>query len=157
MKTILFLLIFLPAGLIAQTPPSQQKTAEENGTIAPPENQSYVIYKPKQDQNDSNYVFYYVEEAPEFPGGTAALRKFLSDNIKYPMRDDIEGKCYVRFVVRANGKITDVEIMRGIPDCPECDAETVRLIQAMPLWTPGKNNGKPVNSYYNLPVAFHLN
>jgi protein TonB len=100
-----------------------------------------------------------VDEYAEFPGGMAALRKYLSENLVYPptaIEKELEGKCYIRFVITAKGKITDISIARKVPNCPECDQEAIRLVAGMPDWKPGKVNGKPVDSIYNLPIMFAL-
>lgn len=100
-----------------------------------------------------------LDEPAEFPGGPAALRTYLSENMRYPQRameTGTEGKVYVRFIVGLEGQISDVVVQRSVPDCPECDAEAIRLVEAMPHWKPGKNQGKPVKSYYNLPITFKL-
>ena len=101
-------------------------------------------------------IFTYVDEPATFKGN---LKQYLADNIKYPQTAvelGIEGKCYLLFVVSASGNISNVEVKRGVPDCPECDKEAVRVVKGMPNWTPGKNGGKAVNSTFNLPVSFKL-
>lgn len=55
-----------------------------------------------------------------------------------------------------DGSIGTVTVFRGVPNCPECDQEAVRVVKLMPKWIPGKHEGKPVRSYYNLPVTFKL-
>lgn len=101
-----------------------------------------------------------VEEPAEYPGGRAAMMKYLSENMKYPetaIQAGLEGKCYLRFIVGTDGKITDVRVSRGVPDCPECDNEAKRVVRSMPKWKPGKIGGKGVRSYFDLPVNFKLN
>ncbi|HLP55144.1 MAG TPA: energy transducer TonB [Fluviicola sp.] len=102
-------------------------------------------------------IFYVCDLGAEFPGGHAALRKFLAENIQYPKRlseMSYMAKVYVRFVVTAEGKIVAPEILRGAVDCPECDEEVLRVVKLMPDWIPAKIQGKPVNSYFTLPVKF---
>lgn len=109
---------------------------------------------------EENTVHSFVEEQAEFPGGQAALKEYIATNLVYPERakkQGIEGKSYVQFIVSSQGKISNVRIARGVPDCPECDAEAKRLIKSMPDWIPGKVGGKPVHSDYNLPISFKLN
>lgn len=104
-------------------------------------------------------VHTYVDELAEFPGGMAALKEFIKANLKYPETAaelGIEGKCYLQFTVSDKGKISDVKVMRKVPDCPDCDREAVRMVQSMPNWIPGKISGKPVESTFNLPVKFEL-
>jgi TonB family protein len=95
----------------------------------------------------------------QFPGGHTALIKFLTENIRYPARlADIcvTGKVYIQFVVSAEGKVVSPEIKRSIPDCPECDEEVLRVVKLLPDFIPAMVKGKPVNSYFNLPVKFGL-
>ncbi len=124
------------------------------GDVVPTNPNPVIDVKPVNDEPAT-----IVDEKAEFPGGMAALRKFLGDNLSYPqvaVEEEIEGKVYLRFVVDKNGEISRVSVTRGIPDCPECDKEAVRVVKKMPKWAPGKNGGKAVDSYYNLPITFKL-
>ena len=105
-------------------------------------------------------IYDFVDEPADFPGGRAALLKYLSENIRYPQvaqEMGIQGKCYIQFVVSENGFISNVKVKKGVTDCKECDDEAVRVVKSMPKWSPGKNNGKAVNSIFSLPVTFKLN
>lgn len=102
-------------------------------------------------------IFTAVEQQAQFPGGQAALMKFLNNNLKYPERaqqNDIEGRVTVRFVVNADGSIEQVSIAKGVDK--DLDAEAVRVVKKMPKWQPAKNNGVTVRSYFMLPVVFKL-
>lgn len=104
-------------------------------------------------------VHTFVEESPEFPGGMTALKAYIEANLKIPevaIQQGLEGKCYLQFIVSKSGNVSNVEVKRGVPDCPECDAEAIRMVKSMPKWKPGKNGGKPVNCLFNLPVRFKL-
>jgi periplasmic protein TonB len=104
-------------------------------------------------------IHQFVEEEADFPGGRSALLKYLGENIKYPQVAQelgIGGKCFVQFVVSAQGNISNVKVVRGVPDCDECDKEAVRVVKAMPKWKPGKIGGKAVNCTFNLPVMFKI-
>lgn len=99
------------------------------------------------------------EETPSFPGGDAAMRKYFSDSLRYPKRcidEGREGKVFVQFTVEADGSITGVTVRKGVQGAPDMDAEAVRLISAMPRWTPGKMNGKAVRVNMTVPVKFDL-
>lgn len=99
------------------------------------------------------------DEPATFPGGMSKLPPYLLDNLVYPqiaIELGLEGKCYTKFVVSKTGEISNVTVERGVPDCKECDKEAVRVIKGMPRWTPGKFNGRVVNSYFHLPIAFKL-
>jgi protein TonB len=130
---------------------------EENNSFAPPPVDNGT---PPPVETKPEEVYLDVEESAEFPGGRAAMMKYLAETIKYPevaIENNIEGKCYLRFIVGTDGKITDVKVTRPVPDCPECDAEAKRVVKGMPRWKPGKIGGKGVRSYFDLPVNFKLN
>ena len=98
-----------------------------------------------------------MEEPAQFPGGAEALKKYLKENLVLPesvLKGEASGKCYMKFVVSAEGKISNVQVVRSIVNCKECDAEAKRVVEKMPDWIPGTNNGKPVNQWYNLPITF---
>lgn len=102
-------------------------------------------------------AFDVVETPPSFPGGMGELVKFLQENIKYPaaaVTGKVEGKVIVRFVVDKEGTVRDVEVARSVS--PELDAEAVRVVKAMPKWSPGRQEGKAVNVRYVLPVTFSM-
>ena len=106
---------------------------------------------------DTDQVFQVVEVNPEFPGGMEALIKYLSENIKYPeqaKKDKTQGKVYISFVVEKDGSVADAKVLRGIGG--GCDEEALRVVNAMPNWTPGKQRNTPVRVQFNLPVAFKL-
>ena len=117
-----------------------------------------VIAQPEPPKHEEeSKVFDIVEQMPSFPGGPAALMKFLSENIKYPVvaqENGIQGRVVVAFVVERDGSITDVHIARGVD--PSLDKEAVRVVKSMPKWTPGKQNGSAVRVKFNVPVAFRL-
>ena len=99
-----------------------------------------------------------VEDQPEFPGGMQALMTFLSENIKYPRisRDNgSQGRAFVGFTVNSDGSIQDIEIMKSTGDI-YLDMEAIRLVESMPKWKPGRQNGKPVRVKFVLPVNFRL-
>ena len=101
--------------------------------------------------------FPYVE--PEFPGGIQKCYEFLRDNIQYPMearKANWEGTVYIRFVVKKDGAVDSVTVRRS-SGYEILDNEAVRIIKTLPRWIPAKLNGKPVSSYYQIPVKFQLN
>ena len=102
-------------------------------------------------------IFTVVENEPEFPGGMEALYRYLAQNIKYPQlarENGITGKVYVTFVVEKDGSIANPRILRDIGG--GCGAEAIRVVKAMPKWSPGKQRGKAVRVQFNLPVNFNL-
>lgn len=139
-------------------------------------------------QKDKDPVFEIVEEMPEYPGGDAAMMRFIGENLKYPIaaqKAEAEGRVIVRFVIRPDGSITDCYILRNTAELGNklneivvvgygkdnkeekqtitlkeaqevMDKECIRVIESMPKWKPGKQNGKEVSVYFNLPVLFRL-
>ena len=110
----------------------------------------------KTSANDK--VYEVCEQMPTFPGGDAALMKYLSENVKYPalaIKAQEQGRVVVSFTVEKNGAISDVKVARSVT--PSLDAEAVRVVKAMPKWTPGKQDGQLVRVRYNVPVSFKLN
>lgn len=110
-----------------------------------------------EDSDETSDIFTVVEEMPEFPGGYAALLKYLRDNIIFPTQAKeagITGTVYVSFIVGKDGSINSVEVLRSVPG--GCSEEAVRVIRGMPRWSPGKQLGKPVMVKYNLPIKFNL-
>lgn len=104
-------------------------------------------------------IFTVVDEPADFPGGMTALKSYLQEAIVYPesaKKAKIEGNTYLKFVVSKHGNISNVSVQRGVPDCPECDQEAMRVVKSMPKWTSAKIGGKAVHSWYNLPVKFEL-
>jgi TonB family protein len=116
----------------------------------------YSIDMTIEEPNDSE-VFIVVEDAPQFPGGDEARMKFLAENIRYPAeaRDlNIQGTVFVSFVVEKNGRVSNIEVIRGIGG--GCDDEVVRVVEKMPKWIPGKQDGEPVRVQFTMPVRFSL-
>ena len=102
-------------------------------------------------------IYNIVEEAASFPGGMANCLKFLSENVKYPedcKKEGIQGRVIAQFIIDKDGSVIDVKIVRGVH--PSLDKEAIRMIEAMPKWTPGKVKGEPVKSQFTLPIAFKI-
>ena len=146
LKILLFTVFLIHLSLVL----SAQNRAEDNTALPPV----------PMDEAAQEETFVIVEQMPEFPGGQAALMKYLSSNIKYPdecRKMGIEGKVYVKFVVDKTGSITDAKLLRGVPDGKLLENEAIRVIKTMPKWKPGSQSGKPVSVYFTLPISFKLN
>jgi len=109
----------------------------------------------------SEPIIYEIPDEPAlFPDGNSALLKYLAGTIRYP-KIAIElgipsSKQFVQFVVSERGTISNVQVKPGMRECPECDAEIIRVVKLMPKWIPAKINGKSVNSWFILPVTICL-
>ena len=102
-------------------------------------------------------AFDVVEEMPEFPGGPKALMDYLMTNVKYPKTAfdaNIQGRVIAQFVVDKEGTVRDAHVVKSVD--PALDAEALRVINNMPKWRPGRQNGKVVNVKYTIPVSFSL-
>jgi protein TonB len=98
-----------------------------------------------------------VQEMPEFPGGQIALLKYVAENIIYPpeaQNVNIQGKVILKFVVKADGSVDRVEILRGID--PVLDNEAVRVVKTLPRFKPGRQSGIAVPVWFMLPVTFKI-
>jgi periplasmic protein TonB len=104
----------------------------------------------------TDQVFTVVEQMPEFPGGEAAMLKYLT-SIPYPpiaKENDIEGSVYIRFVVDKAGKVTEVTVAKGSDRI--LNEAALEHIKKMPQWKAGKQNGKEVKVQYIVPIKFVL-
>ena len=111
-----------------------------------------------EEEEDENVIFVKVEAMPEFPGGMAELRKYLAQNVKYPViaqENGIQGRAICQFTVNQDGSIVEIEVVRTAGD-PSLDKEAVRVIKSMPKWKPGEHRGKKVRVKYTLPIVFRL-
>lgn len=128
-------------------------SADEKKELPPPAPVGPVVVE----EEEADHVFEVVEEPTEFPGGSAAMMKWLKDNIVYPdiaQENNIQGRVYVSFVIERDGSPTNVQVARGVD--PALDREAVRVVGRMPKWKPGKQRGKPVRQKFTIPVLFRL-
>ncbi|HXB11168.1 MAG TPA: energy transducer TonB [Bacteroidia bacterium] len=103
---------------------------------------------------DTNMIFTFVQMKPSFKGD---LYKYIADNIVYPkdaIDKNITGTVYITFVVERDGSLSGVKVIRGV--YASLDDEAVRVMQRMPKWTPGTQNGHNVRVQYNIPIRFEL-
>ncbi len=116
-----------------------------------------VVEKKTEIKQEKEEIFKSVEQMPTFPGGDAALMKYLSSHIQYPTaaaEKGIDGKVIVQFVVTKTGKVGEVKVVRSKDR--DLDAEAVRVCRSLPDFIPGRQNGQPVSVWYTLPVTFKL-
>lgn len=115
--------------------------------------------KAKEDNSKVEHeLFMIVEDMPEFEGGEAStFRNFIAKNLAYPEKakeQSIEGKVFVQFVVGADGKVKNTEVVRSAH--PLLDAEAIRVVNLSPEWTPGMQRGKNVAVQFTFPINFKL-
>ena len=102
-------------------------------------------------------IFRHVEQMPEFPGGEAALMKFINENLRYPVaaiENGIQGRVMVQFVVKKDGSVGDVTVLHGVDSA--LDQEAIRVCKTLPKFIPGIQDGIPVNVWFTLPIFFRL-
>ena len=141
-----------------ETPQISTVTQEGTGDdeIIIPEASTGVVEPVKEE------IFTIVEQMPEFPGGAAAMMKWIKDKIEsigYPQMEKeagISGTCYVTFVVDKEGNVTDAKVLRGVSGGPGYDKVALQVVKAMPKWGAGKQNGRSVSVQYNLPIKFTI-
>lgn len=132
-------------------PPPEKKEGEEaiNQDKKKDEVGDDVVIVPHSLLDMGNY--------PQFPGGIEAMMKFLRENTVYPkeaFENKIQGRVICTFVVMRDGSINSVEVLRGVD--PLLDREAVRVIESMPRWEPGTQDGEPVNMQFTMPLVFRL-
>ena len=152
------------------------KKGKKNTTIKAGGNQDIQIIETVVDDEDQKTVdstatpvakaavtpndepaFDVVEEMPQFPGGMQALMEFLSKNIRYPkeaFEANKQGRVLANFVIETDGSISEAKVVKSVD--PSLDEEAIRVISAMPNWTPGKQSGKAVRVKYTIPINFRL-
>ena len=116
-----------------------------------------IVEEKKPEPVDDNKVFDVVEQKPQFPGGEAALLKYVAEHIRYPamaQENNIQGRVVVQFVVTKTGAVGEVKVVRGKD--PDLDKEAVRVVKSLPKFVPGKMTGHAVNVWYTLPIQFKL-
>ena len=102
-------------------------------------------------------ISFPADEMPAFPGGDAALLKFLSSRLNYPtvaLDKRLSGKVFITFTVDPEGHLHDPRVARGLGS--GLDEEALRLVRLMPWWTPGREQGKPVRVQRTMPISFRL-
>jgi protein TonB len=148
----------VPPVITEETPQISTVTheGEDKGEIIIPETGTGIVQPVKEE------IFTIVEQMPSFPGGDAAMMKWIRDRIEsigYPQMEKeagISGTCYVTFVIDKEGNVTDTKILRGVSGGPGYDKVALQVVKSMPKWGAGKQNGRTVSVQYNLPIKFTI-
>ncbi len=141
-----------------ETPQISTETQEGTGddVIIIPDEGTGIVAPVKEE------IFTIVEQMPSFPGGEAAMMKWIRDKIEsigYPQMEKeagISGTCYITFVIDKEGNVIDSKILRGVSGGPGYDKVALTVVKAMPKWAAGKQNGRSVSVQYNLPIKFTI-
>lgn len=163
MKAFRFLIVILAlivAGSGMSVDAKKRKTTKRRvnkAKVVEPAPTNYDYVQATTDGTDDK-IYETVKYPPEYPGGSAGLIKFLSDNIQYPknaMKNGVQGKVILQFVVEKDGSISNVEVLRSVDK--ELDAEAVRVVRQITRFVPGYNKDHaPLRVKYTLPVMFKL-
>ncbi|MEN9999043.1 MAG: hypothetical protein RI922_2033 [Bacteroidota bacterium] len=119
--------------------------------LAPVETMEEIV------RDSTNKIYSFADQVAYFQDNQTGLMTYIQKNMEYPqyaVDHNIKGKVYLRFVVEADGKVTEVKVIRGASPC--LDREAMRVISSMPNWVPGQMEGVNVASYFQLPLNFSL-
>ena len=142
----------LPITNPPEIPNNNPTNGNDNGT------NTEVIHVVAPPIPDPNIPLYGAEEMPLFPGGENELFKYLDKELIYPdfpLKNGIQGTVYLTFVINRDGSVGDIKLLRGVDDF--LNNEAIRVVNKMPKWKPGKQNGNAVRVQLNLPVKFKIN
>jgi TonB family protein len=139
-------------------------TADSNAaTAAKPDTSATAATKRKSTRGHTSItapkIYTTADVAPEFPGGENGLDSYINNHVIYPQKaldNDVSAVVHVSFVVDQQGNVTKVKIMDATKAGEDLDKEALRVINAMPGWTPGKVNGKNVEVRLELPISFQV-
>ena len=145
--------LILGFGLTATSAAQSQSSSQQRKKESPKDKSDTIRSK----EVEKNVWCYVTEQMPQYPGGESALLNFVYKNLKYPasaVKDKIQGRVILRFVVTKTGEVDKVEVIRSLQ--PDCDKEAIRVVKMLPKFTPGNQSGKPVSIWYTMPVIFKL-
>lgn len=150
-----------PTPVVAETPTptetssNERQTEQQNATSIVADEPDVIAEFVEPAPAENTYTF--VSQQPQFPGGEEALFRHISNNIVYPIKaqeNGIQGRVVVQFVVTKTGEVGEVKVIRSKD--PDLDREAVRVVKSLPNFIPGKQNGRPVNVWFTLPITFKL-
>ena len=111
----------------------------------------------EENEGPNEKVYEVVEQMPQFVGGQAALMRYLSENVKYPVeaqKNGVQGRVVICIIVEKDGTLTHVRVGRSVTKL--LDEEAIRVVKGMPKWEAGRQNGIPQRVKYYVPVSFRL-
>lgn len=131
--------------------------ASSGVTVGEPQSKFTITLQKDGSDEAAEKAYDVIEQMPQFPGGQAAMRQFLSENLRYPeeaFMNNVQGRVIVNFFVDKDGSVTDARVVHSSNSL--LDAEALRVVSSMPNWTPGMQKGKPVRVRYTVPVSFRM-
>lgn len=150
-----------PPQVDAPPPVSEEIEEEENTEVEP----TPVVQTPPpvkigkvEEVVIEEEIIDFPDVEASFPGGAAAMQKWIADNVNYPqtaIEMNEQGRVYLSFVVEADGSISNIAVERGVS--ADLDKEAKRLLRQMPKWSAGEAKGKKARTRCRLPINFTLN
>lgn len=147
---VLFVLFLVPLMCAAQS------AADSIGTIHVKKKSPVLTDSTPQEEA----VYLIIGQMPSFPNDGMTMSEFIDSAFVVPQQAidrGISGTVVVSCVVDTNGELKNAKIARELPNCPDCNAEALRVVSQMPLWIPGRHNGRPVPVKISIPVRFRFN
>ena len=147
-------LVILPLALL-MVAVNSTATARNDNRVSGVEAEVPINQVPPQ--KEESPVYKVVEQLPSYPGGQVALMDYFKNNLKYPViayENGIQGRVIIQFIVEKDGSVSSAKYIRGVD--PSLDKEAMRIVNAMPKWIPGKQNGETVRCYIALPIEFKI-
>jgi protein TonB len=158
LRLILVIPIIILALAVFSLSASGQKNSAAKKEVAPPPPPPPPPGSDKQAAKGmTDGAYQVVDVMPEFPGGESLLLKYVADSTRYPKdakTQGIQGKVIVRFMVKADGSVSDVSVLKGVN--PSLDKESIRVVKTLPKFTPGELKGKTVPVWFMIPIQFSL-
>ena len=105
----------------------------------------------------SDTIWEIVDELPLLPGGDKLIMRYIAKNINYPetaKEKGIQGQVVIKFFISSKGDVSGHEIVKNVS--PDLDAEALRVVKTLTKFEPARKDGKPVPSWYYLPITFTL-
>lgn len=155
-KTALLILLIFPLTIIAQEKIDNPTPGAEKVVIWC-DGKAETIDPSGFASADRESAYTIVEEMPSFVGGEEARLKFIKKTFKYPifaLETNVQGSILLTFVVTKTGCISNPRVVKGIGS--GCDEEALRVVQQMPRWNPGKNDGEAVAVQYKMTVTINM-
>jgi TonB family protein len=109
---------------------------------------------PYTDSISKTEYYIFVDSMPQYPGGQDKMLNFFMSNFQYPQGIDACCRIVIEFIIDSNGRITDLTIIRSLQE--DFDREALRVMGLMPIWKPGKCDGKPVPVRMTFPISIKL-
>lgn len=134
-----------------------KKAVKPLASQRPKSNNTSSHYSPLKIEDTENKIYDLVETMPEFPGGSQAMFAFIEKNLRYPqsaLKDSVQGRVIVQVIINRDGSVTEPNVLRSID--ARLDREALRIMEIMPKWKPGLQQGKPVRVKYAIPITFRL-